>query len=129
MAFLLDIVYRTPVLVYLQLGDSMSQVTQIGMTQWLVEKVIECLREGQPSSVVIGASTEHARYLQYRLCSSLDELGEPYTMTHAKSCICVGDQVIEFVSIQNIDRWLKSHMGYGEFWHDYADWCYERYLA
>lgn len=96
--------------------------------KYLIGELVKSLQEGQPSSVVIAASTEHARYLQHRLCQALDAEGEPYLLLKARSRVLVGEQMVEFVSIQRIDEWRCGHRGFGEFWHDYASWCYDRYL-
>lgn len=100
----------------------------MGKTQRLVDELIACIREGQPLSVVIGASTEHARYLQHRLCQTLEEVGEPYTLLKTRSRVVIEEAVVDFVSIHKIDIWRCGHRGYGEFWHDYSEWCYQRYL-
>lgn len=100
----------------------------MGKTQRLVDELIKCIQDGQPLNVVVGASTEHARYLQHRLCQTLEEVGEPYTLLKARSRVVVDEAVVDFVSIHKIDMFRCGHRGYGEFWHDYSEWCYDRYL-
>ncbi|MCI0564670.1 MAG: hypothetical protein MN733_39890 [Nitrososphaera sp.] len=100
----------------------------MGKTQRLVDLLVDSIREGQPLSVVVGASTEHARYLQNRLCQTLHEAGEQYILLKGKSRVIIGEAMIEFVSIHRIDEWRCGHCGFGEFWSDYAEWCYDRYL-
>lgn len=100
----------------------------MGNTQCLIHEVVKLLQMGQPLTVVVGASTEHCRYLQHELCCVLDNEGECYAITRAKSRVMVGESLVDFQSIHNIDIWRCGHRGYGEAWHDYAIWCYERYL-
>lgn len=100
----------------------------MGKTKYLIGELVKAIQEGQPFSVVIAASTEHARYLQFKLCQALDAEGELYVLLKGKSRVIVDEQLVDFVGIQRIDEWRCGHRGYGEFWHEYAEWCYQRYL-
>lgn len=100
----------------------------MGKTQLMINELVVCLLQGQPKSVVVCASTEHARYLEHRLCETLDEIEEPYTILKGRSAIVVDEAIIEFTSIHSIDFWRCGRRGYGEFWHHYAEWCYNRYI-
>lgn len=100
----------------------------MGKTQKLIDQLVECIQNGQPMSLVVGASMEHARYLQHRLCETLDRIGEPYTLLKGKSTVIVDEAVIDFISIHNIEQSRRGRRGYGEFWHDYSEWCYKRYI-
>lgn len=90
-----------------------------GRTQWMIDRLAEAVKAGQPYSFVIGRDFKHATELFRRVAETFGR-DSIETFFRRKEIVFDGSRIV-FVSRHQFEERRQGHRGYGEFWDHWAD--------
>lgn len=90
----------------------------VGRTQWMIDRLLDCIAEGQPKNIVVANNHHSIDWIRRRVIDTLVKRGIQFSHKPNRALDVCGSE-IRFTSVGEVEHRPVSE-AYGQFWDHYA---------